>query len=1081
MLTSSILFRTTFIIAIMLSIVLPCRADDVLRFRVAGPSLPSRIYSYRTISRAQHVVQPGDVIEYDVYINTNSAGVGGIDICNTDGTCWRKMPGWQDQHGCPGHPNADISDHAQYRWYSRALPAPADAIGKTINMWNLAVDGFYGPNTVLSAIYDNIRITNDGQVVLQVYSSGAPECDEEDFASPSTTSLLLAGPAHRTGTQTGTYFFYWYDAPYNNADPNQMPWHPYGLVGNSWVGYNNAYYSCRNEYWWEAEFADMNRAGISVAALICWGNRHATYFNNNDIATKMVPALDRSGCNVKIAMFDDTTSEACEWNVDQGRSYYPHQPMPLSDQNNWTYFYDRKIKLFFEAIPQKYWATHNGLPLEQGGRPIIITYSASWFSGVGTYGAPMWQWIKDRFAADFKDSNGNAIVPWVIHEKSWFSSGGAATADGEYAWGAATNNGSTFTVGDYTTSAIGPGYDDRRIRNPGLYADRFDGGRLIGSFNGRNPHNSDLLMVETWNELWEGTPLQRCKDYKYSTGAAMSETFYIDTMRSLVTGSLGLRDYDATFLRTWQIPANAKKGSIISVTVRNDGLLPWDAGSVSLGGRLLYLNTTNVVPGTDRVLAPLPRTVLSGEECQISFAVPDDWPNSSAWIYTLQLDMMRGSEWFASFGDSPVTKVINIKPSDSGAPGRPNSFTATPGEKRVVLNWRNPTNSDFRSTVIRMSTSGYLSSPSQGIPVTNRYASPGSQDSFTLYPVQAGQTIYFSAFAQDSSGNWSSAANISTTPLADTTAPAPVTGFFTVLQEMRSYRLTWLNPTDEDLAGVVIRYKTTGYPSDAADGNLLTVQTPTPGTNGYFIHDELEPGVTYYYAIFTYDADGNYSPGVRRVITAPIINCSGIKQFPDNVEIILSAKIISGIFPGESCIYVQELDGSAGIRVEHNGQGFKVGDIVDISGKIGTRYVSGQAAERKITQPVITAIDSGEVKPVAMVCEAVGGADNPPLVRGVNEGTGVYNIGLLVRVFGRVTYANGTVLIVDDGSSPPNQLGLSDPIPGVFVQCAAMPEVKVGDVVAVTGVVQGSIPVNWTTNRRYIVARSASDISIYAP
>lgn len=86
-----------------------------------------------------------------------------------------------------------------------------------------------------------------------------------------------------------------------------------------------------------------------------------------------------------------------------------------------------------------------------------------------------------------------------------------------------------------------------------------------------------------------------------------------------------------------------------------------------------------------------------------------------------------------------------------------------------------------------------------------------------------------------------------------------------------------------------------------------------------------------------------------------------------------------------------------------------------------------------------------------------------------------------MRVFGRVTYANGTVLIVDDGSSPPNQLGLSDPIPGVFVQCAAMPEVKVGDVVAVTGVVQGSIPVNWTTNRRYIVARSASDISIYAP
>ncbi len=155
-----------------------------------------------------------------------------------------------------------------------------------------------------------------------------------------TAILFMARFACRE-LKWGRFFFYWYDAPYNNADPNQMPYHPYGLIGNPWIGYNNGYYSILNQYWWEAEFQDMRRAGVDFAALICWGNNNS-YFNTASVASYMIPALDRSGCGIKIAMFDDTTSECCEWNVAQGRSYYPHVKMPLSDTNNWLYFYDLK-------------------------------------------------------------------------------------------------------------------------------------------------------------------------------------------------------------------------------------------------------------------------------------------------------------------------------------------------------------------------------------------------------------------------------------------------------------------------------------------------------------------------------------------------------------------------------------------------------------------------------------------------------------------------------------------------------------------------------------------------------------------
>ncbi|MGB9620022.1 MAG: DUF5010 domain-containing protein, partial [Armatimonadota bacterium] len=531
------------------------------------------------------------------------------------------------------------------------------------------------------------------------------------------TENLLYGPVRKTGTQIGAFLFYWYDAPNNNANASQMPYHPYGLAGDSWVGYNNGYYSMLNQCWWEAEFADMRRAGIDVAALVCWGDHIS-------VANYMVPALERSGVGIKIAMFDDTTSECCEWNVDQGRSYYPHSPMPLSDEANWTYFYDRKIKPFFQAIPQKFWATHNGADLEEGGRPIIITYTAGWFSGVSSYGTALWQWVKDRFAADFKDANNNAIVPWLILENSWFQQGGAGSADGRYAWGAATCWGSSYELGGYRVSSVGPGYDDRLIRSPGLYVDRYEGYRLVGSFNGQQAFNSDLVMLETWNELWEGTAIQRCKDYPRSAGGYLPETYYIDLSRELIESSIGLRERDATFLRTWEIPETFRRGSVLSVDVRNDGFLPWTAGEYLLGGRLLNSSTREVIPGTERVLATLPVTVSSGSEVRVGFNVPSDWPDNAA--YLIQLDMIEGATWFGSLGDQPVTKLISLRPADNVAPSRVSNFAAIAGQKKITLTWRNPSTTDFRSTVIRMSTSGYPTSVSSGVLVAHRFAAPSS-------------------------------------------------------------------------------------------------------------------------------------------------------------------------------------------------------------------------------------------------------------------------------------------------------------------------------------------------------------------
>ncbi|MCX8053491.1 MAG: DUF5010 domain-containing protein [Armatimonadetes bacterium] len=943
---------------------------------------------------------------------------------------------------------------------------PPSAVGKTISRWEVAVDGFYGNQALLSCQYDNIVVTNGGQTVLVVYQEGAPDHIALDFKRGADSENLLYGPIRKPNTQVGAFLFYWYDAPNNNANPNQMPYHPYGLIGDPWVGYNNGYYSMRNQYWWEAEFQDMRLAGVDIAALICWGD-HAS------VASYAVPALDRSGCGIKIAMFDDTTSECCEWNVDQGRSYYPEPRMPLSNPANWTYFYDRKIKPFFQAIPQKYWATHNGASLENGGRPIIITYTMAWFNDVSTHGNALWQWVKDRFAADFKDANNNGIVPWLIHENSWFEHNAANVADGRYAWGAAIRYGLTYSHNSYRVTSIGPGYDDRLIRSPGRFDDRYDGRRLVNSFNWQGAFESDLIMFETWNELWEGTSVQRCKDYPRSTGGYFPETYYISLSRELVESSVGFRELDATFLRTWEIPTTFRRGSLMTVKLRNDGFMPWVAGTFSLGGRLLYSSTRQVVPNTERSLTVLSETVVSGSEVTVPVVIPTDWPSGSQ--YLLQLDMMYGSTWFSSSGDRPVTVPINLSPADNTAPSRVSSFTATASQRKVTLNWRNPTSSDFRATVIRMSTTGYPANASSGTFVTHRFASPGSYDSFIVANLAPGVTYYFAAFAQDVVGNTSSSRTTSAVPLADTTPPSSVFEFAASLLTMDDVVLTWKTPSDSDYRLTVVRYSTITYPTSPTDGVPVCIQSLPPGSSASFVHENLPQGRSYYYSAFAVDNDSNYSSPAHASVTLRVINCSTVKLLPDGVEVELRGNIVTGIYPDCGGFYIEQPDRIAGIRVAASYQGLSIGDVVDVVGTINTYRPDMQTAvEREIRGTVIRIGHVEPLEPWLMNCRSVGGVAIPPYVPGVNEPYGPNNVGLLVRIAGRVTKVLTNYILVDDGS---NVRDLDDRI-GVLVGCPGSPGELLGRTVIVTGVVCGSRPTGWETNRRLIRLRDWSDLIV---
>jgi hypothetical protein len=93
---------------------------------------------------------------------------------------------------------------------------------------------------------------------------------------------------------------------------------------------------------------------------------------------------------------------------------------------------------------------------------------------------------------------------------------------------------------------------------------------------------------------------------------------------------------------------------------------------------------------------------------------------------------------------------------------------------------------------------------------------------------------------------------------ADSTPPGSVLNFTAIAMHNR-VRLGWTNPSDPDFERTVVRFKTTGFPTDPGDGNLLTDAAAAPGSPQTVDHTGVVNGTLYYYAAFARDTGGLYA------------------------------------------------------------------------------------------------------------------------------------------------------------------------------------------------------------------------------
>jgi alpha-mannosidase len=149
-------------------------SPDVLFFKSESDGHP-RGYSYITIATSDHVVQVGDVFEYEIFIDVASPRIqAGADITFASGRALRDL-NIVDQHWQTSKPYAYLLD-ASGSWFHRRMDLSSLA-GERIESVEIAIvaplEGVY------VACFKRVVVTRDGEVVASFYESGEPERRDE--------------------------------------------------------------------------------------------------------------------------------------------------------------------------------------------------------------------------------------------------------------------------------------------------------------------------------------------------------------------------------------------------------------------------------------------------------------------------------------------------------------------------------------------------------------------------------------------------------------------------------------------------------------------------------------------------------------------------------------------------------------------------------------------------------------------------------------------------------------------------------------------------------------------------------------
>jgi len=189
-------------------------------------------------------------------------------------------------------------------------------------------------------------------------------------------------------------------------------------------------------------------------------------------------------------------------------------------------------------------------------------------------------------------------------------------------------------------------------------------------------------------------------------------------------------------------------------------------------------------------------------------------------------------------------------------PAAPTGVTATAGDESATVSWTAPPappGAPILSYTVRAGAGGPT------------VTAPGSATSATVGGLTNGSSYTFTVSATNEVGEGSESDPTGPVTPTDTSAPGPVSGFSATASEGQ-VALSWANPGDTDLAGVVVQMAQGATPpASPAEGTRVYQDNGTAATV-----TGLSAGTTYSFAAFAHDEVPNYSAAATATATTPV-------------------------------------------------------------------------------------------------------------------------------------------------------------------------------------------------------------------
>lgn len=386
------------------------------------------------------------------------------------------------------------------------------------------INGTPAPEAVVSEWAGKLRTSSFVRridVVLGLCQAAARNCPL-GYSDPWAQHSDLSKPCTRKGTRDlGAVLMFWNKCP--NGVNCAMDWANTHVAGMdsaspllSFGSTASGIYAPSNPGFWRRELSDAAYAGVQFFLLNVYG---PDLSEAGDPMTQLGKALTDTGNKVKIGLFDDTYG----WG--RGGGVFGTSPDLNNADAAAQVIYDNKWKPFFTKVPRESWYLYDG-------HPFVYFYNAGTLKPQGV-AAPVMNKLRALFTADF------GIAPFIAVDEAFFGDPGMPdAADGRFNWDTfRTGQISDQTLKGVRLTAFMGKWDSlsRDNGNKGQMAaenDRLVKDDSLLKMRLEQAEGSQITVIATWNDLGEGTGVNRNYDY-YVRGAWQEPDYFMKALRSV--------------------------------------------------------------------------------------------------------------------------------------------------------------------------------------------------------------------------------------------------------------------------------------------------------------------------------------------------------------------------------------------------------------------------------------------------------------------------------------------------------------------------------------------------------------------